>query len=106
MILLCIGRAWSSSLSIVALDGSPGSSWPPFDSIGLAFDRVRARLLGGTVLSIELLEVCLRFRVLCEGESANSSPEASRDDGWTLTAVVILFRFAEAVDDGEDMFVE
>lgn len=53
---------------------------------------------------MELLDACLRFRVLCEGESANSSPEASREDGWSKSvATVILFRFADALDDGEDI---
>jgi hypothetical protein len=64
---------------------------------------VRARLLGGTLPSIELLEVCLRFRKLCEGESASSSPDASREDGWRSALAVILFRFADEADDGEDM---
>jgi hypothetical protein len=79
----------------------------PFDSAVLvALERVRARLLGGTVLSRELVEVCLRvWRVLCEGESANSSPDASREDGCcTSTIGAVRFRFAEDVEDGDDMF--
>ena len=57
------------------------------------------------MLSMELLEACLRFRVLCEEDSANSSPEASREDGcWRSLAPAILFRFAEDADDGEDIF--
>jgi hypothetical protein len=74
--------------------------------MGLAVDRVRARLLGGTVLSRELLGACFRVRVLCDGESASSSPEASRDDGCSSAATGILFRLAEEVDDGDDMASE
>jgi hypothetical protein len=115
VILLCLLRAFSSisSLSRVALEGSPGSCslatsgpFAPLDSIGLALDRVRARLLGGTVLSIEALVVCFRVRVLWDGESANSSPEASRDDGWRSATVGILFRFADELDEGDDMVGE
>lgn len=73
VVALCLFLLCSSisSLSTVALEGSPGSSMAasgaeaPFASRGLvALDRVRARLLGGTVLSTELLGACLRLRVL------------------------------------------
>lgn len=80
----------------------------PFIAVSVAFDFVRARLLGGTpVLSIELLAACLR-RVLCEGESASSSPEASRDEGCSMSAVdvfatAVRLRFAEPWEEGDDM---
>ena len=56
-------------------------------------------------------ETCFLCRVFDEGDSASSSPEASRDDGWRRSAVddlswsegVILFLFPELVEEGEDM---
>ena len=83
----------------------------PLGAVSVAFDFVLARLLGGTpVLSTELLDACLR-RVLWEGESASSSPEASRDEGWSMSAADTFassdaagrFLFVDPVDEGEDM---
>lgn len=83
----------------------------PFIAVSAALDFVRARLLGGMpVLSMELLAPCLR-RVLCEGESASSSPEASREDGCSMSAledlasseVAVRLRFPEPLEEGEDM---
>lgn len=62
-------------------------------------------------MSFERLGACLRVRVLTEGESASSSPDASLEEGcWSSTAedlnrsdAEVRFRFAEPVDDGEDM---
>lgn len=62
-------------------------------------------------MSFEREGACLRVRVLTEGESASSSPEASREEGCCSSTAEDLsrseadvrFRFAEPVDDGEDM---
>lgn len=78
-----------------------------------AVDRVRARLLGGTLSSRELLVACLRVRVWCEGASASSSPDASRDKGCCRSAAadgsrsdaLDRFLFAELGEDGDDMNV-
>ena len=90
VLFLIFDRASISAESSVADDGSPGSSIAfeesspsPFDSPAL--DRVRARLDGGTWVSLD--ERCFLCRVLDEGDSASSSPEASRDDGWSRSAV-------------------
>jgi hypothetical protein len=83
----------------------------PLGAVSAALDLVRARLLGGTPeLSIELLAVCFR-RVLCEGDSANSSPEASREEGCNMSAVdvfatplaAVRLRLEDPVDEGEDI---
>lgn len=66
------------------------------------------------MLSIELLDACLRVRVLCEGVSASSSPEASRDGGCCKSAAedlsrsdaVVRFRLVELVEEGDDIVGE
>src|SRR4051812_24979969 len=85
----------------------------PLVSTGLAPDRVRARLLGGTLRSFEREGACLRVRVLIEGESASSSPEASLEEGCcsstaedlSRSEAEVRFRFADPVDEGEDMMI-
>ncbi len=49
--------------------------------------------------------------MLCEGESASSSPEASREEGWRSSLVdfprrseaVVRLRLPEPVEEGDDM---
>ena len=106
-----------SPLSSVVDDGSPGSSLliaglsaAPFE-VKLTLERVRARFVGGAVLSIDC--VCFLCLVFDAEEPASSSPEGSREEGCCRSAVsdlsrslgicVILFRFAEPVEDGEDI---
>jgi hypothetical protein len=82
----------------------------PFASTVSVVD-LRALLLGGTLSSVEILGACLRVRGLREGDSASSSPEASREDGcWRSVAddfnrsdAVVRFRLADPFEDGEDM---
>jgi hypothetical protein len=106
-----------SSLSSVGDDGSPGS-WLLIFGIsivplapGVALDRVRARFVGGTVVSIDC--GCLLCLAIDAGASASSSPEASREEGCCITAVSdfrrslgmceVLFRLAEPLEDGDDI---
>ena len=106
-----------SALSSVVEDGSPGSSWliegaltAPFESAAL--ERVRARFGGGAAPSME--GGCFLCLVFEAGESASSSPEASRDEGWRRSVVddfrrsleiwEMRLRFVEAFEeDGEDI---
>lgn len=46
---------------------------------------------------------CFFGRVLVDDESASSSVEASCEDGWSVTAAVLRFRFPEPVEEGEDI---
>jgi hypothetical protein len=90
--------------------GSLTGTVPLLFIVSTALLLVRARLLGGTVESTELLVACFLRRRLCVGaSSASSSPEASREDGWRRSVVerapspAVRLRFADEVDDGEDM---
>ena len=78
--------------------------------LSAALDRVRGRLLGAVLPSFFL---CLTADVmLCAAESAASSPEASREEGWrrsALFAAVVLsrvearLRLPDPDDEGEDI---
>ena len=114
-----------SALSSVVSDGSPGSSLlmlgmpaGPFSRVDSAVtvDRVRGLLFGGLlVASRELVDfLCLELVKAAAGESSASSPEASRDDGWSRSTVedfkillgrcALRFRLLEPPEDeGEDI---
>lgn len=78
-----------------------------------ALDLVLGRLLDALVASADFLSFILE--TAWEAESAASSPEASRDDGWRRSAVEdcfvefcnveVRFLFPEPDDEGDDMKV-
>ena len=78
-----------------------------------ALDLVRGRFAGGLPVSACSVDfLCLLLVTSCEAESAASSPEASREEGWRRSAVEdgliedgsgLRFRLPEPEDEGEDM---
>lgn len=76
-----------------------------------ALDLVLGRLLDALVESVDAADFLCFILVTWEAESAASSPEASRDDGWRRSAVVVValctfegrFLFPETDDEGDDM---
>ena len=79
-----------------------------------ALDLVLGRLLDALVESADAVDfLCFMLVTAWEAESAASSPEASRDDGWRRSAVedwlVVLcrrevrFLFPEPDDEGDDI---
>ena len=79
-----------------------------------ALDLVLGRLLGAFAVSAAAADfLSLRLVIALEAESAASSPEASREDGWRRSAVddclielwsvVLRFRFPEPEEDGDDI---
>lgn len=78
-----------------------------------ALDLVRGRFAGGLPASACAADfLCLLLVTSCEAESAASSPEASREEGWRRSAVEdcliedgagLRFRLPEPDDEGEDM---
>lgn len=81
-----------------------------------ALDLVLGRLLDALVGSADAADFfCFMLVTAWEAESAASSPEASRDDGWRrsvvedclveLGRVEIRFLFPEPDDEGDDMVV-
>ena len=114
-----------SELASVVSDGSPGSSllilgigMPLFKLVSAtALDRVRGRLAGGFVESIDIVDfLCLLLVGVCvEVSSPASSPEASRDEGCCSSTVedffipvarfAVRFRFPEPDDEGEDISI-
>ena len=80
----------------------------------VALDRVLGLFAGGFVTSTDGADfLCLLLVTSWTVESSASSPEASRDDGWSRSAVdncllvratcVVRFRFDDPADEGEDM---
>ena len=79
----------------------------------VATDRVRGRFAGGFVESTEVTAFLCLVVEDCMPDSSASSPDASREDGWSKSAVEELFsmaavsafllRFADPEDDGEDI---
>ena len=81
-----------------------------------ALDLVLGRLLDALVESADAADfLCFMLVRAWEAESAASSPEASRDDGWRRSAVAdclvelgrveVRFLFPEPEDEGDDMVV-
>lgn len=81
-----------------------------------ALDLVLGRLLNVLVESADAADfLCLILVTAWEAESAASSPEASRDDGWSrstvkdclveLCTVEVRFLFPEPDDEGDDMIL-
>lgn len=81
-----------------------------------ALDLVLCRLLDALAESANAADFfCFILVTACEAESAASSPEASRDDGWRRSAVEdclvelgrveVRFLFPEPDDEGDDMAV-
>ena len=79
-----------------------------------ALDFVLGRLLDTLVESADAADfLCFMLVTAWEAESAASSPEASRDDGWRRSAVAdclvelcrveVRFLFPEPEDEGDDM---
>ena len=79
-----------------------------------AFDLVLGRLFDALVESADAADFfCFILATAWDAESAASSPEASRDDGWRRSAVEdclvelcrveVRFLFAEPDDEGDDM---
>ena len=120
--LLRFDRFAMSVLASVVSDGSPGSSLlmlvpdtPSFETLSASIvDRVLGRLAGGFIPSTIAVDFFgLKFVLLGAAESPASSPEASREEGWSRSAVEdwaidfervdARFRFPEPEDDGEDM---
>lgn len=82
----------------------------------VVLDRVLDLFVGGSVvLTDETDFLCLLLVTSWTVESSASSPEASRDDGWSKSAVdnclliwatcVVRFLFEDPADEGEDMLV-
>ena len=82
----------------------------------VAVDRVLGLFVGGFAESTAGADfLCLRVVTAWAVESSASSPEASRDDGWSRSAVdncvlacarfVVRFRFDDPADEGEDIVV-
>jgi hypothetical protein len=114
-----------SALSSVVSDGSPESffaivlsSGPLCMAISLvAEDLVRGRFDGGFTESVEMVFfLCLWLEVAGTAESSASSPDASRLEGWSRSAVEDfgmflgsaegLFLLAELPEEeGEDMVI-
>ena len=84
----------------------------------MAVERVRGLLVGGLLDESREADdfLCFELVIAVAGESSASSPEASRDDGWSRSAVddfkIVLgrwelrFLLPEPADDGEDMFTK
>lgn len=81
-----------------------------------ALDLVLGRLLDALVESADAADFfCFILVTTWEAESAASSPEASRDDGWRgfavedglieLCRVEVRFLFPDPDDEGDDMVV-
>lgn len=79
-----------------------------------ALDLVLGRLLDALVESVDAADfLCFMLVTAWEAESAASSPEASRDDGWRRSAVEdclvelcrveVRFLFPEPDDEGDDI---
>ena len=113
-------RLSMSSLCSVVSDCSPGSALAIVGvelslaeaASTLTLERVRGRFGGGLVESADFL--CLWLDVgIGTAESPASSPEASREDGWSRSAVedfliavgrvVVRLRLVEPADEGDDM---
>ena len=77
----------------------------------VTLDRVRGRLAGGLVESIEAEDfLCLVVALGRVAESSASSPEASRDDGCsksfgTDVGAALRFRLPVSEEEGEDITV-
>lgn len=80
----------------------------------VALDRVLGLFVGGFVASRDEIDfLCLLLVTSWTVESSASSPEASRDDGWSRSAAdncllvwarfVVRFRFDDPSEEGDDM---
>ena len=94
LVLLRLDRCSISALASVVSDGSPGSSTFSIGEStdvlaagpsGATLERVRGLFAGGLLASIEAAP--FRCFVLRVGEAATSSPDASRDEGWSKSVV-------------------
>ena len=83
-------------------------------SVAAALDLVLGLLFDWFVASVDTADfLCLLLVPMCGAESAASSPDASREDGWSRSAVEdcliegwnveVRFLFPDPEDDGEDI---
>ena len=130
--ILRSGRCLLEELLVLRIGRPPSSAMFPLSSLSpllilgiaplvvgpsVALDLVLGRLLDALVESADTADfLCFILVTAWEAESAASSPEASRDDGWRRSAVEdflvelcrveVRFLLPEPDDEGDDMRVK